>query len=624
MKKGCKEKCAVILGAAVAAGAAYQAYRKIRNAHHNLTRRSGEELLGKKPGEDVWDSYPRPHMRRESFISLNGQWKLNGKDILVPFPPQALLSGYRGRVGTRLAYSRTFVRPAVRKGERILLHFGAVDQVAEVFLNGRCVGKHEGGYLPFCFDVTRYLKPGENCLLVKVKDTLSPRYPYGKQRRRRGGMWYTPVSGIWQSVWLECVPNVYMKKLEVKTDGYRVSVTVENSVWCDLSVGENLCGEEDPISVTIALHDGSSCTFQGRGNRAEIDMTQVRLADGSFYEPVLWTPENPYLYQMTVTLGKDRVSSYFGLRTVEVMEVDGVPRVCLNGEPIFLNGVLDQGYFCDGIYLPAREEEFEQDILRMKDLGINMLRKHMKVEPECFYYYCDKHGMLVMQDMVNSGVYSWIRDTALPTLGVFQKWDGRFWGSRKRREFFVEHMKETQSHLMNHPSVIAYTIFNEGWGQFESAAMYWRAKCVDDTRLYDSASGWFVQNRSDFDSQHIYFHSLKLPEVLEKPVLVSECGGYTWAVPGHFYTKYAKYGYGKCRDRQELTNRVKELYEGTILPGVSRGVCGCVYTQLSDVEDETNGFYTYDRKVCKVDPGVMREIAARLKAAVALRKEGEN
>ncbi|WP_251205182.1 MFS transporter [Acetatifactor aquisgranensis] len=664
---------AALAAAAVTLAALGLIFRMMRRGHHRLMSRCGERLLGemkrgestadiserdgtasegtgtksgsgrsdagaadvKKPGH-VWDSYPRPQMRRESYLCLNGVWNLNGQSILVPFPPQSQLSGYQGRVGTKLVYEKTFALSEEflaqkAHGKRVLLHFGAVDQMAEVFLNGHFAGRHEGGYLPFWFDVTEYLEDGENRLLVKAEDTLSALYPYGKQRKARGGMWYTPVSGIWQSVWMECVPQAYIERLDVTADTRNVRIAVVSSTGGGVRGMNGGLGdvaerpdcadrESDDISditVTIKLHDGSLYTVRaGKDSDAlEIDLARIRLGDGSEYQPLLWTPEHPYLYEMTVAMGEDRVTSYFGLRTIEVKQIGGIPKVCLNGNPIFLHGVLDQGYFCDGLYLPAEAEEYEQDILRMKELGINLLRKHIKIEPECFYHYCDVHGMMVMQDMVNNGRYSWVRDTALPTVGVSLKNAGRL-GNRKRKEFFRQHMKDTILHLRNHPGVISYTIFNEGWGQFDSDAIYQEAKSLDGTRLYDAASGWFAGERSDFDSQHIYFKRLVVPKVPDKPVLISECGGYSWRVPEHFYAKYAGFGYGDCADREELTEQIGKLYRERVLPVIPKGVCGCIYTQLSDVEDETNGLYTYDRKVCKVNGKAMREIAGKLEEAV--------
>lgn len=581
-------------------------FQMMCRGHHRLTSQWGEELLDRKDTDRIWDGYPRPQMRRDNYFCLNGKWQLNGHSILVPFPPQAMLSGYKRRVNAHLQYEKAFRLPMEKNGRRILLHFGAVDQVAEVFLNGHLAGRHEGGYLPFTLDITDYVQEGENRLLVKATDRLSARYPYGKQRRARGGMWYTPVSGIWQSVWMEYVPQRYIEKLDIRTDQQKVRIAVSDN--------SDSAQETGGISVTVKLHDGTLHTVTATEKELELDLTSLLSADGSPYRPLLWTPEHPYLYEMTVSMGEDTVSSYFGLRTIEIRQMGGFPRVCLNGEPIFLHGVLDQGYYCDGLYLPAEEKEYERDILRMQELGINLLRKHIKIEPECFYYYCDVHGMLVMQDMVNSGRYSWFKDTAFPTVGLYPRKAGRL-GSRRRKDFFRQHMRETILHLQGHPCVIAYTLFNEGWGQFDSDAIYEEAKALDDTRLFDATSGWFAGKKSDFDSQHIYFKRLELPKAPQIPVLISECGGYSRQIPGHFFAKYAQFGYGSCADEKELTQRIEDLYEEAVLPAVPKGVCGCIYTQLSDVEDEINGLYTYDRRVCKVEKAGMLRIRQRLEEA---------
>ena len=566
-------------------------FRMIRLGHYELFTEAGEKL--EKSDENVWKEYPRPQMKRAHWMSLNGMWKLDGEDIRVPFPPQSQLSNYGKKVKDTFTYEKKFTLLENMKGERILLHFGAVDQIAEVILNGKPVGSHEGGYLEFSYDVTDCIKRvGENVLQVKVTDKLDLDYPYGKQCKKRGGMWYTPVSGIWKSVWLEAVPEKYIERIKVTPDlaGSEVELFTGMVVFV----------------VRVKMPDGTILekTFEGNKGRIEIPEEHRRF----------WTPDAPYLYEMTITAGEDVVETYFALRTIEIKKIDGINRVCLNGEPIFLHGVLDQGYFPEGIYLPAEETEYDRDILRMKELGINLLRKHIKVEPEYFYYACDKLGMLVMQDMVNNGPYSFIRDTAIPTLGYKKRGDKTGLGG-KRKEIFIKHVENTIEQIFNHPSVIAYTIFNEGWGQFESDHMYDYVKNLDSTRLADSTSGWFAQGKNDFDSEHIYFKAIEV-EPKERPMFMSECGGYSMAVDNHFYSKYNVYGYGGSESAEKLTDDILGLYDIMILPAVPKGMCGCIYTQLSDVEDEINGLYTYDRKVCKVEKEKMNAMAKKLQEAV--------
>ncbi|MBP3337966.1 MAG: glycoside hydrolase family 2 [Lachnospiraceae bacterium] len=534
--------------------------------------------------EKVWDEYPRPQMKRDSFYNLNGIWKLNGEKIVVPFPPQSKLSGFEGEIGDVLVYEKEFTVPSDFDKKRILMNFGAVDQIATVWINDKQIGSHKGGYWPFYFDVTEYVdKENNNVLKVVAIDTLDKNYPYGKQTKKPGGMWYTEVSGIWQSVWLENVPEKYVEGIKIDADLNGVSVEV--------------FGNEEVDGFKVKIGDGNEKEFHGSKGRIDID------------NPKLWTVDKPYLYSMEITMGEDKVESYFALRTIEIKDINGVNRVCLNGEPIFFNGVLDQGYFHDGIFLPRCEKEYEKDILRMKELGFNMLRKHIKIEPECFYYACDKLGMLVMQDMVNTGCYSFVKDTALPTVGFKKKND------RKRKmtvamENFKVYTKETIEKLYNHPCIVAYTIFNEGWGQFNSDYMYEFVKELDDSRLIDSASGWYAQEKNDFDSEHIYFKTKKL-KVKDRPLFVTECGGYQLFDEAHFYGS-KKYGYGTCKDKGELTERIVNMYEKMILPEISEGVCGCIYTQLSDVEDEINGLYTYDRVVCKVDANKLFEMNKKI------------
>ena len=574
-------------------------FRMIRLGHYELSTEAGENLDSAE--EKVWMEYPRPQMKRENWMSLNGMWKLDGDDIRVPFPPQSKLSNYEKKVKESFTYEKKFTLSEELKGERILLHFGAVDQIAEAALNGKVLGVHEGGYLSFAYDVTDCIKRvGENILQVKVTDKLDLNYPYGKQCKKRGGMWYTPVSGIWKSVWLEAVPEKYIERIKLTPD--LTGVTIE------------VIGNVENFTVEVFLEDGTKMarTFDGKIGRLE--MANVAVTDKGTYQPRLWTTEDPYLYDMTITAGEDQVRTYFGLRTIGIENIDGINRVCLNGKPIFLHGVLDQGYFPEGIYLPAEEAEYDRDILRMKEIGINLLRKHIKVEPDCFYYACDKLGMLVMQDMVNNGHYSFIKDTALPTMG-FKKRGDKTGLSGKRKEIFIKHVESTIEQVYNHPSVIAYTIFNEGWGQFESDHMYDHVKALDSTRLADATSGWFAQSKNDFDSEHIYFKAIPV-EPKERPMFMSECGGYSMAVEGHFYSKYNVYGYGGSDDSSKLTEDILNLYDVMILPAAEKGMCGCIYTQLSDVEDEINGLYTYDRKVCKVDKEKLLCMAEKLQEAV--------
>ena len=577
-------------------------FTMMRVGHYNLLSETGEEFIEEK--QMPWQEYPRPQMKRDNYCLLNGTWKCNGSDILVPFAPQAPLSGYGKKVDDKLVYEKTFSIPKDFTKEKILLHFGAVDQIATVWLNGKKLGSHEGGYLPFSFDITNAVKrDGENLLKVEVIDTLSKDYPYGKQTKKRGGMWYTPVSGIWQTVWLEEVAKEYIEKIIMTPDLKGVDIELIPGVDCGKEV--------DGFDVSVEIEPGFFIRKHFDGTKGRLEIEGAVDEKGKMHKAKLWTTETPYLYDISVSYGEDKIDSYFALRTINIEKQNGVNRVVLNGKSIFMHAVLDQGYFCDGLFLPAKAEEYEKDILRMKELGYNMLRKHIKVEPEAFYYACDRLGMLVMQDMVNNGGYNFIFDTALPTFGFKTRKDAKGKIEGKCREFFKQHTKETIEHLYNHPSIVAYTIFNEGWGQFNSDEMYDFVKELDPTRLADSTSGWFAQEKNDFDSEHIYFKVIPL-EPKERPLFVSECGGYTMAVEGHYYSKYAQYGYGASDTKEALTKDIIYMYENMILPFVKTGVCGCVYTQLSDVEDEINGLYTYDRKVCKVVKEDMLAMAERL------------
>ena len=532
--------------------------------------------------------YPRPQMKRDSFLPLLEGWKLNGNPITLPFCPESLLSGYDGELGVTMTYETTFTLPEgfVPKGHRVLLHFGAVDQIAEVFLNGRPSVRHEGGYLPFYGDVTQALSKGENFLTVCVIDALDHDYPYGKQRKKRGGMWYTPVTGIWQTVWLEAVPETPITGIKITPDLSGITLQVETkAAHVDAHVQLN------GVDVTRASWANTS-----EERRVEIPKEYISL----------WTPDQPILYDLTITAGQDTVRSYFALRTMDIKpDKQGVNRLCLNGEPIFLNGVLDQGYFTDGHYLPGDPKEYERDVQRMKALGFNMLRKHIKVEPEAFYEACDRLGMLVVQDMVNNGGYNYLFDTVLPTIGF--QWRPNWPVSKRRKEIFEACAAQTIAHLHNHPCVVGYTIFNEGWGQFDGDRVYRQLKALDPSRFYDTASGWFIPKETDVDSKHVYFRNKKLKPG-KRPMFLSECGGYARKIEGHLWNPANEYGYGKTDTEAQLTEDISKMYAEMVNPAIAAGLCGVVYTQLSDVEDEINGLYTYDRQVCKVDAVRMRAI----------------
>lgn len=542
-----------------------------------------------------WSDYPRPSMVRDSYLCLNGQWDLSvnmsdecgeyNEKILVPFPPESPASGVERNMpeGTVLHYRRFFTIPEGFNKGKIILRFGAVDNICQVYVNGSHAVSHDGGYLPFSADITEAVREGENELYVKVRDDLSGLYPYGKQRYDRGGMWYTPISGIWQTVWIESVPERYIKSIKVIPTVDKVKIIVNG-------------GE---LQKLLTLEGGGAYEFDGK----EITISPV--------DKHLWTPEDPHLYHFTLQSGEDKIESYFALREIGIKKVKGIPRLTLNGKPYLFNGLLDQGYYPDGIFLPATSRGYEDDIVKTKKMGFNMLRKHIKIEPEIFYNLCDRHGMVVFQDMVNNSDYSWFIDTALPTVGfkrlaiLFRHRD------KEERRIFERDMIGTLDHLHFFPSVLYYTIFNEGWGQFCADAMYEKAKAHDSSRIYDSTSGWFWRKKSDVDSRHVYFKKVKLKKAGKMPVVISEFGGYAHRVEGHLFGE-GNYGYNTYESREEFENTFDKLYLEEIKPLISKGICALVYTQVSDVEDETNGLITYDRRIVKLHKSRTREIMKQL------------
>ena len=543
--------------------------------------------------EIPWNDYPRPQLRREDWLCLNGRWELTAGEktceIRVPFCPESLLSGVQDppACGETMLYRRTFAVPAEWTGRRVLLHFGAVSREAEVLINGVSAAKHDNGYLPFEVDITELLRPGDNELAVRVRNDLDPRYPWGKQKVRRGGMWYTPVSGIWQTVWLEPVSERHITGIRTENDLSSVRVTVRGA-------------QEGTV------------LFEGREIALRNGKAEITVAD-----PVHWTPETPHLYRFTIISGEDRVESYFALRTLSIeSDGKGIPRLCLNRKPYFFHGLLDQGYWSDGLYTPASPEMYAEDIRAVKEMGFNTLRKHIKIEPERFYYDCDRLGMVVFQDMVNSGTYDFLRDTALPTLGFLRRDDSALHSDPVQRAVFRAAMEGTVEALRGHPSVCLWTIFNEGWGQFRADEAYDRLKAMDPGRFVDTASGWFVPKKSDVESLHIYFKPLRLGKDRSRPQILSEYGGYAFKLPEHSFNREQTYGYRKYTDDAGYERAMGELFE-KLVPLAERGLCAAILTQLSDVEDETNGLLTFDRRVRKLYPGLLRPFAERLQEAVA-------
>ena len=554
----------------------------------------GEALLESKALP--WQCHPRPQCKRSRWLNLNGSWDFSAPDyegsITLPFCPESRLSGVERHFpeGCDLVYRRSVTLPEDWQGGRVLLHIDAADQHLSCWVNGKAVGRHRGGYDNILFDITDFLEGNvANLKLICRDDLKDTSLPYGKQvlPEKRGGMWYTPVSGIWQSVWLEWVPETYVQKLHIENRGVSVTITTEPALDGQITVKE--LGQ-----------------FPLENGRAVI----------SPKEPHLWSPEDPYLYEFTLEAGQDRIESYFALRSLETKTVNGYPRLCLNGKPYFFHGLLDQGYWPEGLLTPPAPESYEYDILAMKKLGFNTLRKHIKVEMEHFYYLCDKLGMVVFQDMVNNSHYSFFKDTALPTVGLQKCNDRRKHRDPVSRTNFLLSMEAVTLQLKNHPCILYWTIFNEGWGQFDSDAVYEQFLALDDSRWIDSTSGWFRRRKTQVDSRHVYFRKVKLSGDGKKPLVLSEFGGKTYKAEGHVFNPEKSYGYGGCQTPEALTQALVSLYRNEILPCVKKGLCAAIYTQVSDVEDEINGLVTYDRKITKPKKETMLAISQKLRQAL--------
>ena len=566
---------------------------------------------------NVRQEYPRPNMVRESYINLNGYWDccINqstecdeyDRTILVPFPPESVLSGVGVIVqpDQYLHYRKTFTLPEGFDKGRVLLHFGAVDQECSVYLNGRKLGEHRGGYLPFCFDMSEVLVDGENVITLCVRDQTE-RAPYarGKQRLAKGGLcsslFYTPISGIWKTVWMESVPHDYVTSIRMNPRYDDAQIEMQVNTTC---VGT--------AKVTVSFE--GETVYEG-----EIETDKKVCIDLPDFKA--WSPDEPNLYDVVIEYKEDRVESYFGMRIFEQKKDSrGIRRFYLNKKPFIFNGLLDQGYWPDGILTPPSEAAYEFDIRTLKAMGYNTLRKHIKIEEERFFYLCDKIGMVVWQDMPNGGgAYNMLFVTALPNASdriargirdnhykIFARED------EKGREQFYRELEGMIELLYNYPCIALWTPFNEGWGQFDAQIATEKIRAIDPDRLINEACGWFDQGGGDLYAIHNYLRKLKVSPKEDRVVALTEFGGYAYPAEGHMACEKS-FGYRAYRSKEELTRNYKRLWEEEIYPNLKNGLSATIYTQVSDVEEEINGVFSYDREIVKLEEDTVRALNQRL------------
>ena len=562
--------------------------------------------------------YPRPQMVRESWLNLNGLFDYALTDektewpaafegqIRVPFAIESCLSGVCKTItaADRLWYRKAFTLPADFSGKRVLLHFGAVDWECHVYLNRKEVAHHVGGYCPFSAEITDALQDGENELVVKVYDPTDEGWQNrGKQASYSHGFWYTATSGIWQTVWLEAVPQSYIK-------AFRLTPDIDAGV---LRLKTETVGEGQ---LHIKVLDGESVVV-------DRDIT----ADDALEIPdaKLWSPESPFLYDFLLTMGEDSVKGYFAMRKFSIGDYDGYPRLFLNNEPYFQRGLLDQGYWSDGGLTPPTDEAMVYDIQTMKNLGFNMLRKHIKVEPARWYYHCDRLGMIVWQDMVSGGkalnlFHAGVLPNAMsflsPIVYLSMKDNKYKLFHRDRIEWrtqFEEELFEMIDALYNVPCIGLWVPFNEGWGQFDAKRIGDAVKAYDPSRIVDHASGWYDQKGSELRSIHRYIWPVTTPKHDGRPFVLSEYGGYSQIIDGHVWNKEKSFGYQMYKTKESMTNAYRKLHEHQVIPAIKKGLSATVYTQVSDVEFEVNGMLTYDRAEIKLEPDVVKAINEKMK-----------
>lgn len=605
--------------------------------------------------EHILQEYPRPTLIRDTdYEILNGEWEYaftetdekpvayDGK-IIVPFSPECVLSGVDRQLKPEeyLWYRKEIIwekkRSCSDETGHILLHFGAVDQICKVLMNGKQVVKHIGGYLPFSVDITGYIREGRNELVVVVQDYSDTLYhTRGKQKLKRGGMFYTAQSGIWQTVWLERVPDEWIKKIDIRMKKdihigkYEKKLETEK---IEIRVESNDTKRKIPIKLDIRfpeIYSGPDRNLKEVEPFTQILPEVMQTVYGEtntwieveILNPKYWSNEEPYLYYMHTSMQEhrrtcvDEVESYFAIRRYEIKnDIHHIPHMFFNGKKYFQKGVLDQGYWPDGLYTAPSDEALLFDIQEIKHAGFNMVRKHIKIEPERWYYHCDRIGLIVWQDMVNGGekyhhwfvtylanVMSW------PKIKITDR-HSRLLSRRSQegKNEFIWEVKETILLLRKHPSICTWVIFNEGWGQFQTKQITDMVRKMDPERFIDSASGWFDQGTGDFQSIHNYFFPLKIKPEKSRASVLSEYGGFTFGVEGHMASE-KKYGYGGYKTAAEYKEAYEQL-DKKVMHLKGQGLCGCVYTQWSDIEDEINGIYTYDREINKlVDNRKVNEI----------------
>ena len=554
---------------------------------------------------NVWKEYPRPIMERTAWKNLNGLWSYAVKpkgeaqptkwdgEILVPFCIESSLSGVGKTLGDKneLWYNRTFTVPAQWKKQNVLLHFGAVDWKADVWVNDVKVGSHTGGYVPFSFDITQALKAGENKLTVRVWDPTDRGYqPRGKQVCNPDGIWYTPVSGIWQTVWLEPVAPMHIENLRIlpNVDANTVTVTVQKSVECPAMMAE------------VKVLDGGKLVATARGINNE--PVEVRMPEN----PKLWSPDSPFLYDLEVTIYKDgkpvdSVKSYAAMRKISTKRDDnGIVRMQLNNKDLFQFGPLDQGWWPDGLYTAPSYEAMIFDIDKTKEWGFNMIRKHIKVEPAAWYTYCDRKGIIVWQDMPSGD--------RNPEWQMHQYFTGtELKRSAESEACYRKEWKEIMDFLYSYPCICTWVPFNEAWGQFKAPEIAEWTKQYDPSRLVNPASGGNFYHCGDIVDLHNYPGPRMYLYDGERANVLGEYGGIGLALEGHLWKPDRNWGYVQFKNSKEVTDEYVK-FGNELLKYIKQGFTAAVYTQTTDVEIEVNGVMTYDRKVMKMDEKRLRKM----------------